>query len=174
MTWTSQEISEITDNLIKFFSEIPKKIDDLLVDPRDKDVLVNLANFSPRDLLHLIATIYDEQSIIDSNASFFSRKAIVAGKLKFCIDYEYYALFPSNKNSKEDVFRNINRILKTAKTTLRANDIAAILKVSGVTANSYLKIMSDFNFIKMTDEQYVYEVVDPKIRYLLDNKVLEI
>lgn len=83
-------------------------------------------------------------------------------------------MFPSNKNSKEDVFRNINRILKTAKTTLRANDLAAILKVSGVTANSYIKIMSDFNFIKMTDEQYVYEVVDPKIIHLLDNKILQI
>lgn len=174
VTWTSQEMSEIIDNRIKHFSQIPKKLDDLLVDPKEKDSLVSLANFSPRDLLHLLATIYDEQSIIDSNASFFSGEAIITGKLKFCTSYQYYALFPSNKNSKDDVFRNINRILKTAKTTIRANDIAAILKVSGVTANSYIKIMSDFNFISMTDEQYVYEVVDPKIVYLIENKILEI
>lgn len=174
VTWTSQEMSEIIDNRIKHFSVIPKKLDDLLIEPREKETLVGLANFSPRDLLHLLATIYDEQSIIDSNASFFSKEAMIAGKLKFCKEYEYYALFPSKRNSKDDVFRNINRILKTAKTTLRANDIAAILKVSGVTANSYIKIMSDFNFIKMTDEQYVYEVVDPKIMHLIDNKVLEI
>lgn len=174
VTWTAQEMSEIIDNRIRYFSLIPKKLDDLLVHPQEKHSLIQLANFSPRDLLHLLGTIYDEQSILDSNTSFFSREAIITGKLKFCREYEYYALFPSKRNSKDDVFRNINRILKTAKTTLRANDIAAVLKVSGVTANSYIKIMSDFNFIKMTDEQYVYEVIDPKIKYLVENKILEI
>lgn len=174
VTWTSIEMCQIIDNRVKHFSINQKKLDDLLVDPNEKNALIDLANFSPRDLLHLLSTIYDEQSILDSSATFFSKEAILTGKLKFCSNYEYYALFPSKKNTKDDVFRNINRILKTAKTTIRATDIAAILKVSGVTANSYIKIMSDFNFIKMTDEQYVYEVVDPKIRYLIVNKVLEI
>ena len=72
------------------------------------------------------------------------------------------------------MFRNINRLLKTGKNILKANDIAAAHKVSGVTANSYVKIMSDFNFLKMTDEQYVYQINDPKITYLIDSKIPEI
>ena len=174
VTWTPQEMSEIIDKRVAHFSLLPRKLDDILVDVSVKDNLISLSNFSPRDLLHLLATIYDEQSVIDSNAAFFSREAITKGKLKFCRDYEYYALFPSNRNSKDDVFRNINRILKVGKTTLRATDIGSVLKVSPPTANSYIKIMSDFNFIRMTDEQYVYDIIDPKLKYLINNGTVEI
>lgn len=174
VSWTNDEISEIINKRIKYFSDSPKKIEDYFVDTTEKDKIIELANSSPRDLFHLLSTIYDEQSLIDSTVSFFSREAINKGKLKFCTDYEYYALFPSNRNSKEDVFRNINRLLKTGKTVLRATDVAAVLKVSAPTANSYIKIMSDYNFIKMTDEQYVYQVIDPKIAYLIENNVVEI
>jgi hypothetical protein len=162
VTWSNEEISQIINRRIKHFSDKPKKLEDYLVDTTEKDNVIELANFSPRDLFHLMSTIYDEQSVIDSEATYFSREAINKGKLKFCREYEYYALFPSNRNSKEDVFRNINRLLKTGKKILRANDLAAVHKVSGVTANSYIKIMSDYNFIKMTEEQYVYQIIDLK------------
>lgn len=174
VTWTSQEIIEIINKRISFFSNKAKNIQDLLVDSNEKDGIIMLANYSPRDLFHLFANIYDEQSVIDSSSSYFSREAINNGKLKFCKEYEYYALFPSNRNSKDDVFRNINRLLKTGKTTLRSNDLASVLKVNPATANTYIKIMSDFNFIKMTDEQYVYNIIDPKIKYLIENKIIEI
>lgn len=174
VTWTNEEITEIINRRIKYFSDKPKILEDYLVDTSEKNNIINLANSSPRDLFHLLSTIYDEQSIIDSEVTFFSSEAINNGKIKFCKEYEYYALFPSNRNSKEDVFRNINRLLKTGKKILKANDIAAAHKVSGVTANSYVKIMSDFNFLKMTDEQYVYQVNDPKIAYLIDSKIPEI
>jgi Cdc6-like AAA superfamily ATPase len=174
VTWTAQEMSQIIDKRVAHFSNTPRKLDDIIVDVTEKEAFLTLSNFSPRDLLHLLATIYDEQSVIDSNATFFSREAITRGKLKFCKDYEYYALFPSNKNSKDDVFRNINRILKVGKTKLRATDIGSILKVSPPTANSYIKIMSDFNFIRMTEEQYVYDVIDPKLIYLINNNIVEI
>ena len=52
--------------------------------------------------------------------------------------------------------------------------MASVLKVNPATANSYIKIMSDFNFIKMTDEQYVYNIIDPKIKYLIEHKIIEI
>lgn len=174
VTWTNEEISQIINRRIKYFSDTPRQLEDYLVDAAEKDKIIGLANSSPRDLFHLLSTIYDEQSLIDANANFFSREAIDKGKLKFCKDYEYYALFPSNRNSKEDVFRNINRLLKTGKTILKATDLAAALKVSAPTANSYIKIMSDYNFIKMTDEQYVYAIIDPKIVYLIENNIVEI
>lgn len=174
VTWTSEEIIEIINKRIGFFSDKTNNIQDLLIDANEKDGIIKLANNSPRDLFHLFANIYDEQSVIDSNSTYFSREAINNGKLKFCKEYEYYALFPSNRNSKDDVFRNINRLLKTGKTTLRSNDIASVLKVNPATANTYIKIMSDFNFIKMTDEQYVYNIIDPKIKHLIENKTVEI
>lgn len=174
VTWTTEEILQIINKRLSFFSNKTNNIQDLLADVTEKDGIIQLANFSPRDLFHLMANIYDEQSIIDSTTSYFTSEAIKKGKLKFCEEYEYYALFPSNRGSKDDVFRNINRLLKTGKTTLRSNDLASVLKVNPATANSYIKIMSDFNFIKMTDEQYVYNVIDPKIKYLIENKIIEI
>ena len=174
VTWTNKEITEIINKRIGFFSNNSKEIDNLLFNRDEKNGIIELANYSPRDLFHLLANIYDEQSVIDSSSTFFTQEAITNGKLKFCKEYEYYALFPSNRNSKDDVFRNINRLLKTAKIKLKSNDIASVLKVNPATANSYIKIMSDFNFIKMTDEQYVYNVIDPKIRHMIENKIIEI
>lgn len=174
VTWTNEEITEIINKRISFFSNNSKEIDDLLIDRNEKNGIIELANYSPRDLFHLLANVYDEQSVINSSSTCFTYEAINNGKLKFCKEYEYYALFPSNRNSKDDVFRNINRLLKTAKTKLRSNDLASVLKVNPATANSYIKIMSDFNFIRMTDEQYVYNVIDPKIKYMIENKIIEI
>jgi energy-coupling factor transporter ATP-binding protein EcfA2 len=174
VTWTTDEISKILNNRIKFFGENSKSADSLLEDSSELMKLIDLSNTSPRDLLHLFGAIYDEQTLIDINSRFLSNQSINKGKMKFCKEYEYYALFPSKRNSKEDVFRNINRLLKTGKVVLRATDFVTSLKVSTPTANSYIKIIQDFNFTKMTDQQYVYEISDPKLKFLIEKGVNEI
>jgi len=174
VSWTSEEITQILNERIKYFGETTKQAEKLLEDNNELVKLIELSNNSPRDLLHLFGSIYDEQTLVDISSKFLSIQSINKGKMKFCKEYEYYALFPSKRNSKEDVFRNINRLLKTGKTTLRATDFVTSLKVSTSTANSYIKIITDFNFAKMTDQQYVYEISDPKLKFLIEKGINEI
>ncbi|MCX8473795.1 MAG: hypothetical protein ORN85_09110, partial [Sediminibacterium sp.] len=174
VSWTSEEITQILNERIKYFGETTKQAEKLLEDNNELVKLIELSNNSPRDLLHLFGSIYDEQTLVDISSKYLSLQSINKGKMKFCKEYEYYALFPSKRNSKEDVFRNINRLLKTGKTTLRATNFVTSLKVSTPTANSYIKIITDFNFAKMTDQQYVYEISDPKLKYLIEKGINEI
>lgn len=174
VTWTDSEILEILDNRIKFFCTYPKKFEDFLVDTTLMSDLINLSNNSPRDLLHLVSKIYDEQSIIDSNTPFFSKKSIEEAKLKFCKEYEYYALFPTERKAKDDIIKNINRLLKNGKIEVKSVDLAAMLKVSSSAANNYIRIMLDFNLIKNTPQQYVYQIADPKLKFLIDQGIKEI
>lgn len=174
VSWTNEEITQILNERIRYFGETIKSADKLLEDNRELKELIELCNNSPRDLLHLFGSIYDEQTLIDIKSKYLSISSINKGKMKFCKEYEYYALFPSKRSSKEDVFRNINRLLKTGKTVLRATDFVTSLKVSTPTANSYIKIITDFNFAKMTDQQYVYEISDPKLKFLIENGINEI
>lgn len=171
VTWTNEEIRDILDKRVKYFGKNNTSIELLLEEKSELNNLIQLSNRSPRDLLHLFAAIYDEQTLIDIHSKNLSTSSIDKGKLKFCKEYEYYALFPSKRNTKEDVFRNINRLLKVGKITVKATDFATVLKVSPATANSYIKIVQDFNFVKMTDQQYVYEISDPKLNYLIQKGV---
>ena len=174
VTWTGVEILQILNQRITYFGSQSSDIKSLLETPEQLSELIVMTNFSPRDMLHLFGAIYDEQAQINSNAVKFSSQSVDNGKMKFCKEYEYYALFPSKKNTKEDIFRNINRILKNGKTVFRANDLIASLKVSAPSANAYIKVMADLNLIKMTAQQYVYEVSDPKLIFLINNGINEI
>ncbi|MCT3845065.1 hypothetical protein [Elizabethkingia anophelis] len=47
-------------------------------------------------------------------------------------------------------------------------------KVWAAAANSYIRIMLDFNLIKSTPQQYVFQIADPKLKYLIDQGIQEI
>ena len=178
VTWSINDISEILEKRLNYFHSNNKGVKEITDRQEILGDLYDLSNNSPRDLIRLFSTIYDEQSIDAPTSNILTLRSVRLGKEKFAKEYDYYSLFPSTKSKKENVINNINRVLKMAQEVFKIKDMIRILKVSHPTAISYIKILKDYNIVKEMGELDVtakqYEVNDPKLKYLISKGIRSI
>ncbi|KNY30533.1 P-loop ATPase, Sll1717 family [Pseudobacteroides cellulosolvens] len=176
ISWTDSDISTILQKRLDYFSLVkPFNINNLIEDNNDINYLIDLAHKSPRDLIRLFSTVYDEQSIANSNSYKFDSANIIKAKIKFCKEYDYYSLFPSKRGTKEDIISIINKILRVGKVHFKSTDLVSEFKFSTQSANNYIKIMKDYGLI-IDNDQVVggakeFIVIDPKIVFLIKNNI---
>lgn len=172
INWDEEFLEKILLRRIEYFSDNNVKLSELLTTEAKKKVL-QLSNNSPRYLFRQLSVIYDEQNNVDSNAKSFSNQIVEAGQLNYCKNFEFYAVFPTKKGTKEDVVININRLLKINKLTIRTKDFVDVFKVSTPTAISYIKILQDYGLVTNLGGNN-YDVINPIIRHLIMNSVKQI
>jgi len=174
ITWLNDDIKNILQNRLNHFAVSNPYNMNRLIPQSQIDPIIDLAYKSPRDLIRLLSTIYDEQENSDNSSKSFTIENIHKGTLKFCSNYDYYSIFPSKRGTREDIVSIINRILKVGRLKFRGTDLAATYKFSSQSANSYVKLMRGYVLIDEIDENTSgpkeFEVVDPKIRLLIKNK----
>ena len=175
ITWLNDDIKNILQNRINHFSLSKPYSMDKLIPTKEIDQIIDAAYKSPRDLIRLLSTIYDEQENDNMKVKSFSLENINKGTLKFCTNYDYYSIFPSKRGTREDIVSIINRILKVGRLTFRGTDLAAAFRFSSQSANSYVKLMKGYMLINEVEENVTgpkeFEVTDPKIRLLIKNKI---
>jgi len=180
VNWTDNEINQILQKRIDYFSMSPTyNIHNLVGDTNALSDLVELSYKSPRDMIRLFSTVFDEQAIHDSNVKIIEQAAIDSAKVVFCKSYDFYSVFPSKRGTKEDIISIVNRILRVGKVNFRTTDLVAEFKYSQQSAISYIKIYKDYGLVR--DEGNIvsggtkgFEVVDPKLIYLVNSGIKSI
>lgn len=178
ITWSNEEIKEILEKRISFFSDGKITLDVLINNQEKITEIITLSNHSPRYIFRLLSYIYDCQSETNNKAQTFQFDVIDKGEKIYCLNFDYYAIYPTKTAGKENVINNINRLLKIGKTTIKTSDYVNVYKVSTPTAISYIKIALNYNLIKELPEtdkgakQYVLN--DPVIKYLIGIGVSEL
>jgi len=179
VSWTDDDTLKILEKRLTYFAiKKPYNADRILEERTPLLDLIGLVNKSPRDLIRLFSTIYDEQSINNSESKVFLKDIITQGKIKYCRYYDYYSVFPSKVGTKEDIVSIVNKILKVGKKKFKSSDLVAEFKFSTQSANSYIKIMKDYGLIydneQMASTTKEYIITDPKLNYLIDNNIKEL
>lgn len=180
VTWTKDDILKILSLRIMFFSNMKiNALDIIFEDAKHLDTLIYLSNKSPRDLLHLLSYIYDQQAMIDVNSKFLTNDSVERGIRTFVTEYDFYSRYPSTKSRKQDIISTINKLLKLSKLEIEATDFVNEFKISSNAANSYIKIMKDYSLIDETDtidssRKRKYAIVDPKIQFMINNNIKNI
>lgn len=176
VTWEDNDLENLLNLRLKYFSTAKHQVtvNDLIPNKDKLQLIYFIGNKSPRDMLRLLAYIYDEQSIINENSNFFSEQSIDNGIMKFIKEYDFYFLYPKS-GRVDDIYNIVNKILQVGKPSFLSTDYAARFKVIANTANSHIKIMKDYGLIE--DEKQTisktkkYIVTDPKLIYLIENQV---
>lgn len=176
ITWTNEDIARILQKRLDHFAiNKPYNMEQLFESIEELDSLIELAHKSPRDLIRLFSTIYDEQSIKNINSSKLEALCILEAKVRFCKEYDYYSIFPSKMGTKEDIVSIINKMLRVGKIYFRSTDLVNVFKFSTQSANSYIKIMKDYSLIIENDQVATstkeYIITDPKVKFLINNKI---
>lgn len=175
ITWNSEDLKNILKKRVQYFSNSKKKLGNIIPQDSDMDSIIELSNSSPRFLLRLLSYIYDYQDNLDNTSKELTTKAISVGEESYCRNFDFYAMYPTKKGTKEDVVTNVNRLLKIGKRTIGTKDFANSFKISTQTAISYIKIVQGYSLIKelpeTTNGAKLYEITDPVIKYLLSNNI---
>lgn len=178
ITWQTDNLREILNKRIRFFSGDKKVINDIILSDNKLNEIITLSNNSPRYLFRQLSYIYDQQAEINKVSKGLTDEAIDKGQLVFSKSFEYYAIYPTKRGAKEDILTNINRLLKIGKTTIMTKDFVDAYKVSTPTAISYIKIVQEYNLVRELTETdggaKMYDVLDPVLRHLIKYGITEI
>lgn len=177
INWNDQQLEEILNKRTLFFSSNKIRAKDIFID-NSISKIVDLSDSSPRYLFRQLSVIYDTQNNINSKVDKISKEAVSKGQKIYSKDFEFYAVFPSKKGSKEDILVNINRLLKIGKLQIKTKDFIDIAKVSTPTAINYIKIVQNYGLVKYIGETEngakTYEIQNPVVKHLIDNGISEI
>jgi hypothetical protein len=180
--WQSKDLTPLIDKRLQYFSINKKKpvsLDSLLPFKNDRFELIKVANKSPRDLISVLAEIYQVQANNNSKAESFEPECISKGLIKFCENYDYDSITPSKSGKNKEIKAMINRLLKVKLNRFCDRDLTKTFNQSTAQSEGQIKLMIQYKLIREDDilgnlgEKY-FEVVDPKVEYLIKRGIYSI
>jgi len=175
VNWAHYDLIDIMKKRISYFSSGNSTLESVFQDKNDITLLANLANKSPRDFLHLMSSIYDQQSEINPNSGIFTSQAVAKGIIHFLKNYDFYSIYPAQRGTKQDIRGIISKLNKINKTEFKVKDIMTILKLGHQASSSHIKIMKNYGVVKEKEDtpgmEKEYIVSDPKVAFIIKNNI---
>lgn len=179
--WKESELEPLINKRLKYFSinkAQPVTLKSLIPRDEDRKTVLELSNNSPRSLIRLLGVIYNEdyqRKDLDS----FTNEAISKGLIVFCKGFDYESQTPSKQGKGNDLVNWINRLLKLRKTQFSINDLNMTFSQKNNVSNKHIEAMLKLglikeNYMQTTEGDKVYEIIDPKIKYLIRRQIMEI
>ncbi|MCL5123070.1 MAG: helix-turn-helix domain-containing protein [Deltaproteobacteria bacterium] len=142
-----------------------------------KQLILDLANRNPRDLWHIMRRLLEAQYEVDATSLVISEKAVKIGLDTFVKEFNYYEYYPPKIVSRADsldVYSYIRHLLKLSTTEFTRNHFKDVTGISGGSASNYVDQMQRMGLIINSDRDgrnVVYSIVDPKIKYAIQNNI---
>ena len=169
INWDKDEMKKMLSRRLEYFAGHRLNVSEVLGDEQQLNRIIEMANGSPRQLTMLLAKVYEEQSKINISVNSFSKEAVRLGMRNFSQTFEYELFFPGM--AIKDV---VNRILKVGKIKFSISDLASATKKSSQTASNWIRTMRNVGFVEEIEgdsgKTKIYNVIDPKIIYMIENK----
>jgi hypothetical protein len=141
--------------------------------------LLHIANKSPRDLISLLSDIYREQSNNNQNVTFFESQSVSNGLISFCSNYDYDSIYPSKVGRNKEIKAMINRILAVRLIRFTAKNLTDTFNQNNSQSEGQIRLMLNYRLIREDDilgnnNSKYYEVIDPKVEFLIKRIVTKI
>lgn len=177
--WNDEDMEPLINKRLLYYSLDQTKIvnfESLIKSQFDRETIINLSNRSPRDLIIILFEILKEQA--NRKPGVYSIEDVTISKaLKvFCKHYDYDSNIPSKSAKNLDVKSMINKLLFLKKERFTEKEFSSTLKQSQKQSTNEIKTMISYKLIREEDipdlnGEKVYEIVDPKISYLIKNMI---
>lgn len=178
--WKKTDLEPLIDKRIKFFSiKNDKTLADLVPNENDRNELLHIANKSPRDLISLLSDIYREQSNNNQNVTFFESQSVSNGLISFCSNYDYDSIYPAKVGRNKEIKAMINRILAVRLIRFTAKNLTDTFNQNNSQSEGQIRLMLNYRLIREDDilgnnNAKYYEVIDPKVEFLIKRIVTKI
>ncbi|TYC14799.1 hypothetical protein ES677_05310 [Bizionia gelidisalsuginis] len=177
--WKDSDLEPLINKRIKYFSNNKLNLDRLIENSNDKEELIRISHNSPRDLISALGVIYNEQSNNNQGVSLFEAKYISKGLINFSSNFNYDSIYPSKSSKNKDIKAMINRILKTRLTRFHIKHLNDAFNQRTAKSEGQINLMIQYKLIRedevLGDNKIkYYDVIDPKIDYLVRRGVMKI
>jgi hypothetical protein len=178
--WTSNDLEPLINKRLKHFSlNKSMTLSQIIVHVNDKNELIRLANKSPRDLIIALGHIYQEQANTNQNVSTFDGNCISKGLINFCSTYDYDSIYPTKTGRNKEIKAMINRLLAVRQARFTAKQLTDTFNQNTSQTDGQIKIMINYKLIREddilgTNNVKYYEVIDPKVEYLIRRSITKI
>lgn len=92
VSWTQKDLREMMEKRINYFSSGGIRFEQLFQEVNCIDQIIHLANGSPRDLLRLLSSVYDEENSLSNSLNLFSSASVNKGIIRFLSNYNFPSL----------------------------------------------------------------------------------
>lgn len=141
------------------------------------NLLFEMCNRNPRDLWHILNKAFNEQFKENPHSS-IQDKALNAAIDRFVKEFNYYEYYPRKSNARAnsmDIMKYIKHLLKLDSPKFTKDKLNTMAGTGGST-NNYVVAMENMGLIRNSNEKaqggaVVYEIVDPKVRYAMQEKI---
>ena len=127
ITWTDSELARIIGDRLAFFSNKRITSLDQIISNKYSEVVLQLANCSPRHLIILLSKIYDEQATVDDTCSRFSDNAIEKGLINFAKTFDFGTYY-AGKNP-ETIRKIVGELIRVHKIEFETKDLIETFKI---------------------------------------------
>lgn len=163
-----RRLEVFSDGKLKSLAEIVG--DD--VDQETRKYLVKLSNHNPRDLWHLMNSIFQAQYRLDSNSSKLTKAAFDSGFDDFVRQFNFYEYYPRKANARVnsmDVYAYMKHLLKLESEDFTRNQLNERAGTGGSTQN-YVSGMESIGLVERTGQELgsaTFRIRDPKVVHAL-------
>lgn len=179
--WKTEELEPLINKRLKHFSidkENQVTLASLIPDENFRKTALDIADRSPRSLISLLGEMYNEDHD-KSDLRSFSSTAISEGLINFCRTFDYESQNPSKIGKSNDLVSWINKILRVRKIVFNPEDLNLVFMQKTTNSVKHIEVMIKLGLVKeyymqAPDGSQQYEVVDPKIKFLISRGILEL
>lgn len=179
--WKVSELEPLINKRLTYFSINklqPVTLEILIPRKEDRKIALELADHSPRSLIRLLGEIYSED-YQQNNLIAFTNEAISNGFIAFCKGFDYESQTPSKQGKGNDLVNWINRLLRLRKTQFSIDDLNNSFTQKSNTSIKHIETMVKLgliqeNYMQTTNGDKIYEIVDPKIKFLIGRQIIEL
>lgn len=172
--WRKEELEKLLNKRLKYFSQnksIDITLESLVPDSYEKNVILELADHSPRSLLNLMDYIINEESH-DGEIAVFSKNAISNGEIMYCKKFDYVSAQPSRTGKGLDLETWIERLLRMQLTQFSFDQYCERNNISKSKGTRHIETLRKYNLIKDIDsEDSMFEITDPRIKHLISRNI---
>lgn len=179
--WSEKELESLIDLRLKFYSLNKDEIvslKTLVPDVGDRNLILELADKSPRALIKLLGTFYSLEHY-SADIICFKPETLANGMLRYCRSYDYYSNQSLKKGGKNDLYNWINKLLSLKLITFTNDDVKNAFVITPKTASTYIQSFQRLELIRENirpnkNGETVYEIIDPRLKFLISRGVYEL
>lgn len=145
---TDEELKDILTKRLEFYST--EKIKDInsIINIDNVDIIYELADSSPRDMLRLLYFIYNAQEDINENSTIIMKDAFEKGLKEFIYEYNFYYNYPiMAENQKFTVYEFIGNLYTLKNTVFTLADYSDVCNLISAQAQKQIDKMLEMKLI---------------------------
>jgi len=180
LRWSKSDLEKLLNKRLEVFSD--DKVNDYKTlfqkDVTDTQLakVFELANSNPRDIIHILKILFEEQFRNNPENNKFDLDTLNNSLTKFVLDFNYFEYYPKKSNARAnsmDIYSFAAHLLKLDNKEFTKNQLNEKAGTGGST-NNYVVGMEKIGLIENIRQDKgnaVYCIKDPKIIFCQENKL---